>query len=70
MYYYHNTTKDILNKSDVVDFMDEYEEGDVIFKTENGNAILHKVTESELVDMKREQSDYHYQEQQMDLCED
>ena len=48
--YYHNTTKSLLNESEFEDFYWNYEEGDSIFKTERGNAILIPMTYEEVIE--------------------
>lgn len=56
--YYHNITKLILNESDLIDFMDSYEDGDKVFKSESGNACISAITEDELKEMKKEWEDF------------
>ena len=49
--WYHNITKQIFNESDLDDFFEDYDEGDVIMKSEDGCAIINPVTEQELKNM-------------------
>lgn len=52
--FYHNITKGILNETDISDFMDSYESGDAVYKTESGNALLTEMSKSELRIIKHE----------------
>jgi len=52
--FYHNITKGILNESSISDFMDSYESGDSVYKTEFGNATLIEISKSSLRIMKHE----------------
>ena len=54
--FYHNTSRDIINETDLVEFMDLYEDEDLIYKTESGDAILIKIEGNELDDLIKEYS--------------
>ena len=52
-YFYHNITKGILNETDAIDFMEEYEEGDDLYVSVAGNSLLVKVEDEMLAELKR-----------------
>lgn len=52
--WYHNITKLIFNESDRFDFIEEYDKGDVVYKSEDGCAILYIVEQKELDEIQRE----------------
>lgn len=49
--FYHNPSAGLLNETDVIDFMDQYEEDDQLYKTEAGNAILIELTDKEIEEL-------------------
>jgi len=48
MFFYHNITKGILNHTNEELFMVEYQEGDLVYITLQGNATLQRVTQNRL----------------------
>tara|TARA_R100000656_G_scaffold122724_1_gene98552 strand:- start:155 stop:367 length:213 start_codon:yes stop_codon:yes gene_type:complete len=46
--FYHNITQGTYNETCIVDLMDAYQEGDVLMKSEAGNALVHPVTKDEM----------------------
>ena len=49
-YWFHNITKGIYNESDLEDFVETVDDGDIIKFTENGNALIrdfHELTKYE-----------------------
>lgn len=46
---YHNITQEKVNETDIINFVDEYNEGDIVYKSENGNACIEKITDDEMV---------------------
>ena len=52
--FYHNLTKEIVNETEKLDFMDNYDNGDIIYKSEAGNAILLKIEGDELQSLKED----------------
>jgi len=57
--YYHNISKGLYNETEVVDFIEEYDEGDILLSTEAGNALVTPVTSAELSDLRRIYDEYH-----------
>ena len=51
--FFHNITKDILNEREFSDFINSYEEGDAIFTSEGGSAIICKLKKEELIKLKK-----------------
>lgn len=49
--YYHNITTGKVNETDSMDFIEDYTEGDVIYKSERGNACIAIISESELQEL-------------------
>ena len=49
--FYHNLSKNIVNESERMDFMETYDNGDVIYKSEAGNALLLEIKPDELLNM-------------------
>lgn len=56
--YYHNINKDLLNESDAIEFMEVYEDGDKVYKSEAGNACIEQLTPQEIKDLKQQYQDY------------
>ena len=52
--FYHNITKMQLNETCTTDLIDNYSEGDVVFKSEAGNALLHIVKIEEIKNIIKE----------------
>lgn len=52
--FYHNITKGVVNENDLGDFMDQYEDGDLIYKTEAGCALLEEVSGRDIRIMKHQ----------------
>jgi hypothetical protein len=45
---YHNITQEKVNETEIIDFVDEYNEGDIVYKSEAGNACIEKITVEEM----------------------
>jgi hypothetical protein len=54
-WFYHNFTKEIINQTNRVDFIDIYQVGDLVYKTRSGNAVLVKLETEEIENMVQEQ---------------
>ena len=63
--YYHNVTRDIVNQSDVVEFIDYYFEGDVVYKSEAGNACIELLIDEEIEALKQEAEQFRIDNPQM-----
>ena len=50
--FYHNITKNLLNETDESEFLDYYEDGDVVYTTVSGVAILELLTSEEITNLK------------------
>lgn len=46
--FYHNITTGNVNETDESDFLDDYTEGDIIYKSEAGNACIAPISETEM----------------------
>lgn len=57
-YYYHNVTRGRYNESDVIEVMEQYEEGDVLLVTERGDATVTVVEGKELDELWRKYNEY------------
>lgn len=62
--WYHNISKMTFNIHDRTDLMDEYEDDDLLMKSEDGCAILEKVSNSELQELIKE-----YNRQECNNCQ-
>jgi len=56
--FYHNFTKNIVNETERMDFIDEYEEDDIVYKSEAGNACLEKLEIDEIANLLSEYKEY------------
>jgi hypothetical protein len=45
---YHNITKELINEYEMIDFVENYDEGDIIYKSEDGNACIEKISSDEM----------------------
>lgn len=61
--FYHNLTQEKFNETELIDFMDDYENGDRIVKTEAGCALLEEITPDELRQMKIRHQEYYEEEE-------
>ena len=50
--FYHNITKTVINESDTIEVIDFYSDGDILYKSEAGNALIEIVTEDEINHLK------------------
>lgn len=62
--YYHNINKDILNETDSIEFIESYDDGDKVYKSEAGNACISPLTEKEINDLKKEYRDFNAEYEQ------
>jgi len=56
--FYHNISKEIMNETDLIDFMDEYDLGNILYRSMSGNAMMEKITTKELVEMTKEYKEF------------
>jgi hypothetical protein len=57
--FYHNISKEIMNETDLIDFMNEYDLGNICYKSEAGNALMIKLDYKELTEMTKEHNEYY-----------
>ena len=57
--YYHNITKRQLNETCIIDLIDQYNEGDMIYKSYAGNSLIYEVSEREIKELKHQHKEYH-----------
>lgn len=57
--FYHNISKEIMNETDMIDFMDEYDLGDILYTSTAGNALMEKIEIEKLTEMAKEYNEYY-----------
>lgn len=57
--YYHNITQEKFNETEIVDLVELMNEGDLILWSESGNALLNKLTEVELEEIKSQVDEFY-----------
>jgi len=57
--YYHNVTQEKFNETEVIDLVEEMNDGDVILWSEAGNACVSILTEMELKELQKQVDDYY-----------
>lgn len=55
--YYHNVTQEKFNETEIIDLIEEMNEGDLILWSEAGNACVEKLTKEELRDLQNQYED-------------
>lgn len=60
---YHNITQEKVNETCIIDFIEEYKDGDILYKSESGNACIEKISDKELIEMKKEVEEYYKDEE-------
>ncbi|MDH8700835.1 hypothetical protein M2138_000169 [Dysgonomonadaceae bacterium PH5-43] len=57
--FYHNISREQLNETDRIDLMDMYTDGDLLYKSEAGNALLYEVSKEEIIQLKKDHEEYY-----------
>jgi hypothetical protein len=62
--YYHNMNRDLLNESDSIEFIESYEDGDKVYKSEDGCAYIYPLNQQEIDDLKKEYQEFNAENSQ------